>query len=64
MNDYKLTWVGINRVFRVAHNLVRQGGELSRLDKNTYVYLFNQLSDVEKDHIIRNFGDTLTFLRI
>lgn len=62
-DEYKLYWVGLCRIFRTADNFVSQGGELSKFDEITYKYLFDQLSEEQKEHVLKMFAKNLDFLK-
>lgn len=49
-------------MFRVADRLIDSGGCLDKFEISTYKYLFRQLNDKQKERIVCEFGENLTFL--
>lgn len=52
---YKLTWVGLNRVFDAVNRLIGLNEKIPDLHINTYKYLFNQCTDEEKQFLNDKF---------
>lgn len=48
---FRLTWIGLSRVFRMANNYIKTENELNDFDLNTFRYLFNQCTNEEKSFL-------------
>jgi hypothetical protein len=53
--NFKLSWAGVYRVFRVADQLIKIGGELTDFDINTYRHLYSQCDNEQRKHLEDNF---------